>query len=222
VNLIKVSSNTVHNIIIGMSDGLTVPFALAAGISGTVTHNTAIIVAGISSIVAGCISMGLGGYLATQSDVEYYYSKRQDEDSEPVPKREQESIQVLSGYGLPMEEIRRVVNVLKSNPRQWIDLLLLNEFALCRPYRNEAISSGAVVGLSYLVSGFIPLAPYFCIPKPYEALLWSIVVTLVTLVVFGYAKARAVNSNPWKSILGVIAVSGIAAGAAFVTGKLIV
>jgi VIT1/CCC1 family predicted Fe2+/Mn2+ transporter len=215
------ASNAIHNIIIGMSDGLTVPFALAAGISGTVTHNTAIIVAGISSIVAGTISMGLGGYLATQSDVDYYRGKETVEYSEPVPEKVQESVQVLSQYGLTSEEIQPVVETLKANPQRWIDLLLLNEFDLCRPARNEAAASGAVVGLAYLVSGCIPLAPYFVVPTPYRALLWSIVVTLVTLVGFGYAKARAVGSNPWKSILGVVAVSGIAAGAAFAVGKLI-
>ncbi len=214
-------SNTIHNIIIGMSDGLTVPFALAAGISGTVTHNTAIIVAGISSIVAGMISMGMGGYLATQSDVDYYHGKETIECSESVPDRVQESIQVLSDYGLTQEEIRLVVETLKANPHRWIDLLLLNEFDLCRPSKNEAISSGLVVGISYAVSGFIPLFPYFIVSTPYSALLWSIVVTLATLLAFGYLKARAVGSSPWKSILGVVAVSGIAAGAAFIVGKLI-
>jgi VIT1/CCC1 family predicted Fe2+/Mn2+ transporter len=214
------SLETVHNIIIGMSDGLTVPFALAAGIASTTTHNIVIIIAGISSIVAGMISMGLGGFLATKSDVDYYKVKQKIESTESIALKEQEDTDIFASYGLTASQVAPITKAFEANPKQWVNFIMLNAFQLSKPTKNEALNSGVVVGLSYLISGFIPLSPYFFMKTPYQALFVSIIVTFVTLVAFGYLKARAIGSNIWSSIFGVVAVSGVAAALAFVIGRL--
>jgi len=218
------SRDAVHDIIIGMSDGLTVPFALAAGISSTVSHTAVIVVAGISAIIAGCISMGLGGYLAARNDVEYFNNKQTNEYNEVkgVPIEEsQEVVDILKDYGLAQKEIDPVMKIFKNNPDQWVKFMIRNELELSEPYKGKALHSGLTVALSYLVSGFIPLSPYFFVPIPYEALLISIIITFIALVIFGYMKARVVNSNVWQSIFNVVLISGLAAGLSFVIGKLI-
>jgi VIT1/CCC1 family predicted Fe2+/Mn2+ transporter len=218
------SRDAVHDIIIGMSDGLTVPFALAAGISSTVSHTAVIVVAGISAIIAGCISMGLGGYLAARNDVEYYYNKQKKEYNEVkgVPIEEiKEVVDILKDYGLAQKEIDPVMEKFENNPDQWVKFMIRNELELSMPYKGKALDSGLTVAISYLISGFIPLCPYFFVQIPYEALLISIIVTFIALVIFGYMKAKVVDSNVWQSIFNVVLISGLAAGISFIIGKLI-
>ena len=218
------SRDAVHDIIIGMSDGLTVPFALAAGISSTGAHTSVIVVAGISAIIAGCISMGLGGYLAARNDVEYYYNKLEKESNEikgtPIEEM-QEVVNIFIDYGLTSKEIDPVMEVFQNNPKQWVNFMVRNELELSKPYQGRALDSGITVAISYLISGFIPLFPYIFVKIPYNALLISIIVTFIALVIFGYVKAKVVDSNVWKSICNVVLISGLAAGIAFIIGKLI-
>jgi VIT1/CCC1 family predicted Fe2+/Mn2+ transporter len=219
------SRDAVHDIIIGMSDGLTVPFALAAGISSTVSHTSVIVVAGISAIIAGCISMGLGGYLAARNDVEYYYNKLEKEhnDVKGDPTEEiKEVVDIFIDYGLTQKEIDPVMEKFENNPEQWVKFMIRNELELSKPYKGRALNSGLTVAISYLISGFIPLFPYFFVQIPYKALLISIIVTFIALVVFGYMKAKVVKSNVWQSIFNVVLISGLAASIAFIIGKLIV
>ena len=208
------SRDAVHDIIIGMSDGLTVPFALAAGISSTVSHTSVIVVAGISAIIAGCISMGLGGYLAARNDVEYYYNKLEKEhnDVKGDPTEEiKEVVDIFIDYGLTQKEIDPVMEKFENNPEQWVKFMIRNELELSKPYKGRALNSGLTVAISY-----------FFVQIPYKALLISIIVTFIALVVFGYMKAKVVKSNVWQSIFNVVLISGLAASIAFIIGKLIV
>jgi VIT1/CCC1 family predicted Fe2+/Mn2+ transporter len=207
------SRDAVHDIIIGMSDGLTVPFALAAGISSTVSHTSVIVVAGISAIIAGCISMGLGGYLAARNDVEYYYNKLEKEhnDVKGDPTEEiKEVVDIFIDYGLTQKEIDPVMEKFENNPEQWVKFMIRNELELSKPYKGRALNSGLTVAISY-----------FFVQIPYKALLISIIVTFIALVVFGYMKAKVVKSNVWQSIFNVVLISGSATGIAFIIGKLI-
>ena len=218
------SGGVVRDIIIGMSDGLTVPFALAAGLSGAVSQTGIIVVAGFAEIVAGCISMGLGGYLAAQHDAEHYYSEQKKELShvKATPKQEeQEVVDIFKGYGLSGKEIDPIVANLKSNPGKWVDFMMRNELNLDKPDETRARNSGLTIALSYLVAGLIPLAPYIFINVPDEALTISVIVTLITLAIFGYGKAKLINNNPWQSALRTVLIGGVAAAAAYIIAKVI-
>jgi VIT1/CCC1 family predicted Fe2+/Mn2+ transporter len=216
------ASNTVRDIIIGMSDGLTVPFALAAGLSGAVSQSNIIVIAGLAEIAAGCISMGLGGYLAAQNDSEHYYSeqKREYKEVEVVPEIEaKEVIDIFKTYGLNDAHIEPIIADFKKNPDNWVAFMMQNELHLDKPDKARAKKSGLTIALSYLFAGFIPLSPYIFIKNTHSALLVSVAVTLLALLIFGYIKAKLIGNNPWKSALQTILIGGVAAGAAYLIAK---
>jgi VIT1/CCC1 family predicted Fe2+/Mn2+ transporter len=216
------SSDTVRDVIIGMSDGLTVPFALAAGLSGAVSQTDIIVIAGLAEIAAGCISMGLGGFLAAQNDSEHYYSeqKREYKEVEVVPEMEEkEVVDIFKTYGLNDAHIAPIMADFKKNPDNWVAFMMQNELHLEKPDKARAKKSGATIALSYLFSGFIPLSSYIFIKNSHEALFISAVVTLLALVIFGYVKAKLIGNNPWKSALQTVLIGGVAAGAAYLLAK---
>ena len=218
------ASDTVRDVIIGMSDGLTVPFALAAGLSGAVSNTSIIIIAGLAEITAGCISMGLGGYLAAQNDAEHYYSEQKKEynEVETIPEKEkQEIVDIFKTYGLSAEQIAPVINNFENNPDKWVEFMMRNELNLDKPDKARARNSGLTIALSYLVAGMIPLSPYIFIKVPYIALIVSAVVTLLALTIFGYAKAKFIGNNPWHSAWRTVLIGGVAAGAAYLIAKAI-
>ncbi len=218
------ASDMVRDIIIGMSDGLTVPFALAAGLSGAVSTTTLIVIAGLSEIAAGSISMGLGGYLAGQNDAEHYESEERKEYHEVVAIPEQEKKEVadiFKTYGLDEHAIAPVLKVFEKDPKKWVDFMMRNELNLDRPDRNRARNSGLTIALSYLVAGFIPLSSYIFVHDSRVALLVSVVVTLLALLVFGYIKAKLIGNNPWRSAWRTALIGSVAAGAAYLIAKLI-
>src|SRR6266487_2103259 len=187
------AGETVRDIVIGMSDGLTVPFALAAGLSGAVSSTTIIITAGLAEIAAGSIAMGLGGYLAARSDAEHYASERLREQQEIIEKREaekEEVMQVFQSYGLAEQESVPIVEALSQRPEAWVDFMMRFELGLEKPEGRRALTSAATIAGSYIAGGVIPLAPYLAMASAQRALLLSIIVTLVALVVFGYIKGR--------------------------------
>lgn len=217
-------SEVVRDIVIGMSDGLTVPFALAAGLSG-IANSTAIVIAGgLAEIAAGSIAMGLGGYLAAKSDAEHYASERETErrEVETIPAKEKREVeQVLLTYGLEKEHGRLVANALSKRPEAWIDFMMRFELGLEEPDPKRALKSALTIGLSYIAGGMIPLTPYMLISNARSALLLSVAVTLVALLIFGYVKGRFTGARPVRSALQTMLIGGLAAAAAFGLAKLI-
>lgn len=213
----------VRDVVIGMSDGLTVPFALAAGLSGAVTSTRVIATAGIAEIVAGAIAMGLGGFLAARGDAEHYMSERKREDREilEVPHLETEEVTaILVEYGVDIEDANRAVAGIKKDPKRWVDFMMRFELGLEEPNPRRALSSAATIGGSYVVGGLVPLLPYFLLDKVNDALPWSCIVTAIALAVFGAVKARFVGLSPFKGMGQTVLVGGLAATAAFLLARL--
>jgi VIT1/CCC1 family predicted Fe2+/Mn2+ transporter len=209
----------VRDVVIGMSDGLTVPFALAAGLTGTAAVTTGIIVtAGLAEIAAGSIAMGLGGYLAARSDAEHYASEkiREEREVEVVPEREEDEVSdVFRDYGLTDEHIKPILAAFRANPKAWVDFMMRFELGLEEPDPRRALKSAATIAGAYVAGGFIPLAPYMLTAAKQTALLGSVGITLVALAVFGYIKGRFTGTRPWRSALQTTLIGGLAASAAF-------
>jgi VIT1/CCC1 family predicted Fe2+/Mn2+ transporter len=192
--------DTLRDIVIGMSDGLTVPFALAAGLSGAVDNMLIIIVAGLAEIAAGCISMGLGGYLAAKNDADHYESERKQEyqEIEKFPENEKKEVrEIFTKFGLGEKEVAPIIQKFVSDKDLWVDFMMQNELNLEKPDKKRAQKSGLTIALSYLVAGFIPLLPYMFMSVPKEALYVSVGVTLMALAVFGLVKAKLLQMNLW-------------------------
>jgi VIT1/CCC1 family predicted Fe2+/Mn2+ transporter len=218
------AGEVVRDVVIGMSDGLTVPFALAAGLSGAVDNSRLVVVAGLAEIAAGSIAMGLGGYLAARSDAEHYESERKREELEvkEIPDEEAREVQsVFTEYGLTRDEAEHVVRALTKKPKEWVDFMMRFELGLEEPNPKRALQSAVTIAGSYIAGGFIPLSPYVFLHSARTALVWSAVVTLIALGVFGYIKGRFTGSKPRRSALQTIVIGGLAAGAAFLIAKAI-
>ncbi|MDQ3665416.1 MAG: VIT1/CCC1 transporter family protein [Acidobacteriota bacterium] len=219
------ASEVVRDVVIGMSDGLTVPFALAAGLTGAITITTRIIVtAGLAEIAAGSIAMGLGGYLAAKSDAEHYAKEREREKREvtEIPHEEMREVaEVFQSYGLTEAETWPIVQALRKQPQQWIDFMMRFELGLEKPDPKRARISAFTIGGAYAAGGFVPLAPYMATENASLALLVSIVVTIVALFVFGFIKGRFTGMRPLRSALQMASIGSAAAGAAFLIARLI-
>ena len=212
------SSEVVRDIVIGMSDGLTVPFALAAGLSGAISSTGIIVTAGLAEIAAGSIAMGLGGYLAARSEAEHYASEKLREETEVVEKplaEEQEVVEVLTDFGLSEEHSRPVVEALKRNPAAWVDFMMRFELGLEQPDPKRAFWSAVTIAGAYVAGGFIPLGPYIFFPVVQTALFSSIGVTIAALGIFGYIMGRFPGTRPIRSALQTVVIGGLAATAAF-------
>lgn len=222
------ASEVVRDIVIGMSDGLTVPFALAAGLTGglagTSNPTSIIVTAGLAEIAAGSIAMGLGGYLAAKSDAEHYAKEREREKREvaEIPHEEMKEVaEVFEEYGLTREQTRPLVEALRKQPKKWIDFMMRFELGLEKPDPKRAVTSALTIGGAYAVGGFVPLAPYMASTNPFTALLFSIAVTLLALLVFGFIKGRFTGMRPVRSALQTAFIGSVAAGAAFLIAKAI-
>src|SRR3954471_470475 len=212
----------VRDVVIGMADGLTVPFALAAGLTGAVASSGIVVVAGLAEIAAGSIAMGLGGYLAARSDAEHYASERRREDQEIVDKPDDEKEEVKEiflTYGLTEPEAEQIVEAMSQRPKAWAEFMMRFELGLEEPDPRRALTSAATIGLSYIAGGAIPLAPYFFVDKAASALLVSVALTLLALMVFGYVKARLTGAHPVRGAFQTVAIGGVAAAAAFAIAK---
>jgi len=217
------SSEFITDIVIGMSDGLTVPFALAAGLSGAVNSNAVVITAGIAEIVAGSIAMGLGGYLAGKTEQEHFESelKREYEEIEVVPEREKEEVRLIfAEYGLNEQTQNTIADELAKNKHKWVDFMMKYELGLEKPDVNRARNSAATIGISYIVGGLIPLTAYFFTQTPYEGLTFSAFLTIICLFIFGYFKSKVTGQPPLKGALKVTVIGITAAAAAFLVARL--
>jgi VIT1/CCC1 family predicted Fe2+/Mn2+ transporter len=218
------ASDVVRDIVIGMSDGLTVPFALAAGLSGAVMSTGIIVTAGLAEISAGAIAMGLGGYLAAKSDAEHYAKEREREKREvaEIPHEEMREVaEVFETYGLTEEQTWPIVDALRRQPGKWVDFMMRFELGLEKPNPKRAMTSALTIGGAYVAGGFIPLAPYILTPHISTALILSVAVTLAALLVFGFIKGRFTGTKPIRSALQTASIGSLAAGAAFAIAKLI-
>ena len=215
-------SELVRNIVIGMSDGLTVPFALAAGLSGAVESSGIILTAGLAEVAAGAIAMGLGGYMAGRTDIEHFASERAREEREvsEVPHRETAEVHdILQSYGLSDADAARVANSIKADKKRWVDFMMRFELGLEEPDPKRAGRSALTISLAYIAGGLIPLAPYFFFESVRSALLASVLVTLVALLVFGFIKGLFTKGKPVRSAIQTVVVGGLAASAAFLIAK---
>jgi len=194
-------SEMVKDIVIGMSDGLTVPFALAAGLSGAINTTGIIVTAGLAEIAAGSIAMGLGGYMAAKSDAEHYVSERAREELEVNEKPDIEAAEVaevFDAYGLTAEESRPVVDALRKHPQAWVDFMMRFELGLEKPDPKRAVISAGTIAGAYIAGGFIPLGPYIILTRASTALIVSAIITLTALAVFGYVKGR--TTERWSLV----------------------
>ncbi|WP_406696468.1 VIT1/CCC1 transporter family protein [Singulisphaera sp. Ch08] len=217
------SSAFVRDVVIGMADGLTVPFALAAGLSGAVQLTSIIVTAGLAEVAAGSIAMGLGGYLAARSDAEHFVSekKREAHEVETVPEVElAEVADLFRDYGLTDDAIAPILKAFEANPKGWVDFMMRYELGLEEPDPKRALNSAATIAGAYIVGGMIPLAPYMFWKDPSVALLGSVALTLTALLVFGYIKGRFTGTKPVRSAVQTTLIGGLAASAAFLIAKL--
>lgn len=218
------SGEVVRDVVIGMADGLTVPFALAAGLSGAVLSTGIIVTAGLAEIVAGSIAMGLGGYLAGRSEVEHYdseYKREIYEIDKMLDHEKDEVMEILEAYGLTREESTPIVESLATRPKDFADFMMRFELGLEKPEPKRAMQSGATIGGAYILGGLIPLAPYILIDEVPPALRWSIGITVVALFVFGYVKGRFTGAKPFKSAFQTCLIGSIAAATAYFVARLI-
>lgn len=216
------SSAFITDAVIGMADGLTVPFALAAGLSGAVNSNAIIITAGVAEIVAGSIAMGLGGYLAGKTEVEHYQSelKREYDEVERLPEKEKAEVkEVFANYGISEQSQNIIVEELAKNKDQWVNFMMKFELGLEEPHINRARNSAATIGTSYIIGGMIPLTAYFFTDTPYEGLVVSSVLTIICLFVFGYFKSKVTGQPPLLGAIKVTLIGIAAATAAFLVAK---
>ncbi len=218
------SSEKVRDFVIGMSDGLTVPFALAAGLSGAVDSTTIVITAGLAEIAAGSIAMGLGGYLAGRTEIEHYDSEEKREYDEVVHKHEieiQETKEIFAEYGISEDLQEKVAREMAQNPKKWVDFMMRFELGLERPHKHRALQSASIIGISYVIGGLIPLSAYFFTESSSEGLIYSSIITLLCLVVFGLVKSKLTGQPLFKGALRVTIVGAAAAAAAFAIAKAI-
>ena len=218
------SSELLRDIVIGMSDGLTVPFALAAGLSGAVDHSNIIIIAGIAEIAAGSIAMGLGGYLAGKTEQDHYSSevKREYDEVENLRHKEiEETKEFFANIGLSKEIQEKATEEISQDKDRWVEFMMKYELGLEKPDPKRATKSALNIGLSYIVGGIIPLSPYFFITDATEALKYSVIDTLCCLFIFGFFKSKITGINPWIGAIRVMLIGALAAGAAFGVAKLI-
>lgn len=215
---------TVRDIVIGMADGLTVPFALAAGLSGTIAGTKIVVIAGLAEIAAGSIAMGLGGYLAARTDLEHYISelKREWRETKEMPEEEAEEVAgMFRQYEMSAAQITPVVDAIRANRKRWVDFMMRFELGLERPDPKRARRSAATIAGSYIAGGMIPLLPYILFNDAPVALAFSVCVTLIALFVFGYIKGHYTGLPPLRGAMQTTLIGGTAAAAAFSIAKLI-
>jgi vacuolar iron transporter family protein len=218
------SSDTIRDIVIGMSDGLTVPFALAAGLSGAVAKSGIVVTAGIAEIVAGSIAMGLGGFLAGRTEADHYNAelKREYDEIERVPEQEKMEVkEIFAGFGLSPVLQDQIADEMAKDKDKWVDFMMRYELGLEKPEANRATQSAITIGISYVIGGVIPLSPYFFVANSQQALYYSCAITVVCLFVFGYFKSKVTGQPAIAGALKVLFIGALAAAAAFIMAKLI-
>ena len=218
------SGNFVRDMVIGMADGLTVPFALAAGLSGAVSNTRLIVIGGLAEIAAGSIAMGLGGYLAARGDAEHYEQERTREyrEVEEIPEQEKAEVSyVFQEYGLTAEQSKPIVDALSKRTDAWVDFMMRFELGLEPPDPKRAVTSASTIAAAYIAGGLIPLSPYIVQGDAFRGLIVSAIVTLAALGIFGFIKGKFTGAPALRSAIQTALIGGVAAAAAFLLAKLI-
>ncbi len=218
------AKDMVRDVVIGMADGLTVPFALAAGLSGAIVASRLVVTAGLAEVAAGSIAMGLGGYLAAKSDRDHYLSELKREGEEIVERPEDEKrevAEIFKAYGIEKEQIDIILKAFQASPKKWVNFMMRFELGIEEPDPKRAVVSATTIGFSYIIGGLIPLAPYMVQPNARIALYYSILLTLIALTVFGYIKGRFTGTAPIRSAVQTVLIGGLAAAVAFVIAKMV-
>jgi len=234
------SSESVRDVVIGLSDGLTVPFALAAGLSGAISSAHIIVLAGLAEIAAGSIAMGLGGYLAARGDAEHYASELKREQTEVVTRPEDEAeeiYQIFDQYAVPREAAAPVLSALQANPAAYVDFMMRFELGLEKPASSRAHRSALTIAASYIAGGIVPPLPYMFVHPPYVvggdfpvvpliwdttvALKYSVLITLLALALFGALKGRLLGTGTLRSALQTSLIGGAAAAVAYTLARLL-
>src|SRR5262245_22805318 len=217
-------SDAVRDVILGMADGLTTPFALAAGLAGAASSNLLVVIGGLAEIAAGSISMGLGGYLAAQSEAETYRTElaREIHETEVMPREERAEVRrIFRGYGLKGHALDQATDAVTAERDAWVRFMMREELGLEEPAPRAALWSAVRIAASYVVAGLIPLVPYFFPIDLHQALLGSVAVTVVALAVFGTVKGTYTGAPPLRSGLQTLCIGGLAATVAFGIGRLL-
>ncbi len=218
------STEVVRDVVIGLSDGLTVPFALAAGLSGVVASAHIVVLAGLAEIAAGSIAMGLGGYLAARGDAEHFVSERLREQREVVERvqdEEEEIYEIFEQYSVDRESATPVLQALKRNPEAWVDFMMRFELGLEEPAPNRAHRSAITIAISYICGGIVPLLPYMFVQDAGESLKLSVAITLLALAIFGAIKGKLVGTGWLRSAVQTVSIGGAAAAAAYGLARLL-
>ena len=218
------ATQSIRDLVLGMADGLTVPFALAAGVTGAVAASGLVVTAGLAEIVAGAISMGLGGYLAARTEAAHYAKEyaREIRETHEIPHEERaEVMQIMHGYGVREPVLSRVVNEITSDREQWVEFMMRNELGLERPDERAAPRSAVLVGGGYVLGGIFPLAPYFFVANAQHALQWSIAFTSLALLAFGAVRARVLATPVMLGAVQTWFIGALAAGAAYGLARLV-
>jgi VIT1/CCC1 family predicted Fe2+/Mn2+ transporter len=213
-------SEIVRDIVIGMSDGLTVPFALAAGLTGAAQDNAVIVTAGLAEIIAGSIAMGLGGYLAGKTEIDHYDSelKREYYEVDHYPEKEKEEVrEVFEDYGLSPDSQIKIVDELAKDKDKWVKFMMRFELGLEKPDINRARQSALTIGISYIIGGIVPLISYFSVftDKPQDGFFYSCIVTAITLFIFGYFKTKIIGQPPLMGAIKILMIGALAAASAY-------
>ena len=216
------ASEAIRDVVIGMADGLTVPFALAAGLSAAVSSSHVVVVAGLAEIAAGAIAMGLGGYLAARSDADHYAAERrreQHEVRELAQREEDEVVQIFGRYGLARIDCEPILARFRQDHDAWVDFMMRYELGLEAPLPGRAWRSALTIGVAYIVGGLVPLLPYMLIGELSSALKMSVVCTLLALLLFGACKSRYTGIPLWRGALQTLVVGALASAAAFALAR---
>ena len=213
-------SEIVRDIVIGMSDGLTVPFALAAGLTGAAQGNAVIVTAGLAEIIAGSIAMGLGGYLAGKTEIDHYDSelKREYYEVDHYPEKEKEEVrEVFEDYGLSPDSQIKIVDELAKDKDKWVKFMMRFELGLEKPDINRARQSALTIGISYIIGGIVPLSSYFSVftDKAQDGFFYSCIVTAITLFIFGYFKTKIIGQPPLMGAIKILMIGALAAASAY-------
>ena len=216
------AGNAVRDIVIGMSDGLTVPFALAAGLTGAISQTHLIVTAGFAEIAAGSIAMGLGGFLASRGDAEHYHHElaREEEEILRIPDAEAAEVRdIFATYGLNEQESATVVASLRQRPKDWVNFMMRFELGLEKPEPGRAWKSALTIAAAYIIGGLVPLSAYLFVPDAHRALLFSAGMTLIALAVFGGLKGRFTGTPVLRGAFQTALIGSLAAGAAFAIAR---
>lgn len=213
-----------QDITIGLSEGLMVPFALAAFLSAAVNSTSLIILVDIAAIAAGSIAMGLGGYMVNKTEIDHYNAelKRESNDVEQLPKHEKEEIKKFySNLGLSRDVQEQAANEVEKDKKSWFDFIMKYELDLAKPDQKSATKTAFNIGFSYIIGGIITLSPYFFVHDVKIAFKVSSVLTLICLFIFGYFKSRLTGDNPWVGAIRIMMIGATTAACAFGIARLI-